>query len=83
MDTKFYNSSIVMFHGIKNSIKRASNYSKGTLMLDMIKVVKKVLRYYAECFIERARKNNDNFELNACWTINTAEYCKKMMEGVE
>lgn len=73
----------MLFHGVKNSIRRAGNYSKGTLMLEILRVVKKVFRIYSEKCFEKSRKNPEQIEVTLCWIINTAEYCKNILEGVK
>lgn len=47
-EIKVYNSSLVLFHSIKSVMKRASSYSKGSLMLDIMKSIKKMLRLYCD-----------------------------------
>ena len=80
-EIKVYNSSIVLFHGIKNCIRRASNYSKGHLLLDILRVVKKTFRVYSDRCFEKTKKIQ-SLEETVCWVINTAEYCKNIIEGV-
>ena len=71
----------MLFHGIKNCIRRASTYSKGHLLLDILKVVRKSFRTYADKCFEKNR-NARNLEETVCYVINTAEYCKNIIEGV-
>jgi hypothetical protein len=52
----------VLFHGIKNAIRRASTYSRGNLLLDILRVVKKMFKIYSEKCFEKTKKNVDNFE---------------------
>lgn len=50
-ELRVYNSALILFHGVKNSVRRASNFSKGPLLLDILKVVKKIFVIYSErCF---------------------------------
>lgn len=81
-EMKVFNSSIVLFHGIKNVIRRASNYSRGSLLLDILRVIKKVFRFYSDRCFEKCKKNISNLEENICWIINTGEYCKNIINGV-
>lgn len=80
-EIKVYNSSIVLFHGIKNCIRRASTYSRGNLLLDILRIVKRVFKTYADKCFEKTKKSQA-FEETVCWVINTAEYCKNIIEGV-
>jgi len=70
-EIKVFNSSIVLFHGIKNTIKRASTYSKGNLLLDILRVIKRMFGVYSEKCFEKTRQSGDGFEQNVCWVINT------------
>lgn len=52
-------------------------------MLEILRVVKKVFRIYSEKCFEKSRKNPEQIEVTLCWIINTAEYCKNILEGVK
>lgn len=80
-EIKVFNSSIVLFHGIKNAIRRASNYSRGNLLLEILSVVKRAFKIYSEKCFEKT-KRGDHLEENICWVINTGEYCKNIIDGV-
>ena len=56
-EIKVYNSSIVLFHGIKNCIRRASTYSRGNLLLDILRIVKRVFRNYADKCFDKTKKS--------------------------
>jgi vacuolar protein sorting-associated protein 53 len=81
-ELKVFNSALVLFHGVKNSVRRASNYSKGQLLLDILRVVKKIFIIYSERCFDKSKRNQELFEENICWIVNTAEYCKNIIEGV-
>ena len=72
----------MLFHGVKNSVRRASTYSKGQLLLDILRVVKKIFLIYSERCFDKCKRSADTFEENICWIVNTAEYCKNIIEGV-
>lgn len=61
-EIKVFHSSVVLFHGIKNAIRRASNYSRGNLLLDIMRVIKKMFKIYSDKCFEKTRKGGDNFE---------------------
>ena len=46
-ELKVYNSALVLFHGIKGSVRRASNFSKGSLLIEILRVVKKMFYIYS------------------------------------
>ena len=46
-ELKVYNSALVLFHGIKGSVRRASTYSKGALLIEILRVVKKMFYLYS------------------------------------
>ena len=81
-EIKVYNSSLFLFHSIKSVIKRATSFSRGRLMLDIINSIKKMLRIYCDKCIEKIKKSND-FEAAVCWVINTGEHCKNIISGLE
>jgi hypothetical protein len=81
-ELKVFNSALVLFHGVKNSVRRASTYSKGQLLLDILRVVKKIFLIYSERCFDKCKRSADTFEENICWIVNTAEYCKNIIEGV-
>lgn len=56
-ELKVFNSALVLFHGVKNCVRRASNYSKGTLLLDILRVVKKIFLIYSERCFEKSKRN--------------------------
>jgi hypothetical protein len=51
----------VLFHGIKNAIRRASAYSKGNLLLDIIRVIKKMFRIYSDRCFDKTKKAGEGF----------------------
>lgn len=73
----------MLFHGIKNTIRRASNYSRGNLLIDIVRVVKKMLKINSEKCFEKTRKTGINFEETVCCVINTGEYLKNTIDGVK
>lgn len=77
-----FNSALVLFHGVKNSVRRASTYSKGQLLVEMLRVVKKMFVIYSERCFDKSKRSGEAFEDNICWIINTGEYCKNIIEGV-
>jgi vacuolar protein sorting-associated protein 53 len=81
-ELKVYNSALVLFHGIKGSVRRASNFSKGGLLIDILRVVKKMFYIYSERCFEKC-KRAEQFEETVCWVVNTGEYCKNIIEGVK
>lgn len=81
-ELKVYNSALILFHGVKNSVRRASNFSKGSLLLEILKVVKKMFVIYSERCFEKSKRCGEAFEETICWIVNTGEYCKNIIEGV-
>jgi hypothetical protein len=81
-ELKVFNSALVLFHGVKNSVRRASNYSRGQLLLDILRIVKKIFIIYSERCYDKSKRNVDQFEEIICWIVNTGEYCKNIIEGV-
>jgi hypothetical protein len=51
------------------------------LLLDILRIVKRVFKTYADKCFEKTKKSQA-FEETVCWVINTAEYCKNIIEGV-
>jgi hypothetical protein len=70
-ELKVFNSALVLFHGVKNSVRRASNYSRGQLLLDILRVVKKIFIIYSERCFDKSKRNIETFEENICWIVNT------------
>lgn len=81
-EIKVYNSSLFLFHSIKNVIKRAQGFSRGRLFLDIINSIKKILRIYCDRCFEKIKKSND-FESAVCYVVNTGEHCKNIVEALK
>ena len=80
-EIKVYNSCLVLFHSIKGVVKRANLYSRGQLMVDITRCVKKILRLYAEKCYDKIKKAPD-FEQAVCYVINTGAHSKDMLAGL-
>lgn len=51
-----YNSSVVLFHSIKSVLARVKQYSKGSLIVDILRVIKKILLYYRDKCMDKIKK---------------------------
>lgn len=81
-EIKVYNSSLFLFHSIKNAIKRAGTYSRGQLMLEITRCIKRILKIYCDKCFDKIKKAQ-NFEQTVCWVVNTGEHCKNIISGLE
>lgn len=87
-DIKVLNSSFYMFNYFKQLLKRASQYSRSQVMFDIYKLIKRVLKTYADEIVIRMQReakgqNQEQFQILICFGINTAEYCKETLAGLE
>ncbi|CAD8075883.1 unnamed protein product [Paramecium primaurelia] len=85
-DLKMLNSSMSMFAYFKQMLKRASQYSRTQVMFDIQKLIKKALKKYSDEIIMKINQSRNNEQLSqifCCFVINTAEYCKETIPGLQ
>lgn len=81
-EIKVYNSSVVLFHSIKSVLGRVKQYSRGSLVINILRVIKDILKYYRDKCLEKIKKAA-NYEQTVCYIINTGEHCKNIISGLE
>ena len=89
-DFKVLGSSLMMFSYIKSLIKRAGQYSRSKIMVEIYKTIQGGLHLYVDELLkliqreETSQKRTEQTYLNCVsFVINTAEYCKDTIQGLE